>query len=68
MRGPHQMSRAAVSNLDETHSSHESARPGVLLLAIGGLSLLGAGALLWLWHGPSVLLENPLLPFLAWCF
>jgi hypothetical protein len=38
-----------------------------LALLVVGVSLVGAGALLWSSHGPAVLLGNPVLAALAWC-
>jgi hypothetical protein len=68
MLGPQQMSREAAADHGETHSFHVPAHLGVLLLVIAGLSLVGAGALLWSRNGASVSIDNPLLLALAWCF
>jgi hypothetical protein len=40
----------------------------VVLLAGVGLSLVGAGALLWSRYGSAVFVDNPVLAALAWCF
>src|SRR3712207_6744559 len=44
------------------------ARLVMALLVLLGLLLIGAGSLLWSHHGDTVILGNPILAALAWCF
>jgi hypothetical protein len=60
---------------DDTAADHREARSvrqgaplGAVLLVGVGLALVGAGALLWFRHGSAVLVDNPVLAALAWCF
>jgi hypothetical protein len=54
---------------DEPASSGRSpARLSLALLVAAGLSLIGAGALVWWSQGATVYVGNPILAFLAWCF
>lgn len=62
------MLRETTADHDQTHSSHNPVRLGVTLLVVAGLSLVGAGALLWSRHGAAVFVDNPVLAALAWCF
>ena len=66
MSGSHQLSRGTAADHDEMHP--RPARLGAVLLMVGGLALVGAGALLWSRHGAAVFIDNPLLAALAWCF
>jgi hypothetical protein len=59
------MSQAAVDPRT-SHSGHKSL--AAILLGLGGLALVGAGALLWLREGAAVFIENTLIAALAWCF
>jgi hypothetical protein len=62
------MSRDAAAKHNESRALHHPAHPAALLLVVGGVSLVGAGALLWWRNGASVFVDNPLLVALAWCF
>ena len=66
--GSHDMSRDAVVERGKSRPPGHPAYPAALLLGVGGVSLVGAGVLLWSKHGASVFLDNPLLTALAWCF
>ena len=61
------MSDNAAAN-DATGSIRNTVRLPPLLLAVGGSCLIGAGALLWSRYGDAVLVDNPILAALAWCF
>jgi hypothetical protein len=67
------LSFAEVQSDDPT--AHEAASSGrsrarlsVALLVAAGLSLIGAGALVWWSQGAAVFVGNPVLAALAWCF
>ena len=66
--GLHRMSRNPAADHDRTHSVQNAARSASVLLAAVGLSLIGAGALLWWRYGDAIFVENPILAALAWCF
>ena len=51
-----------------TRPAANSAPLAAVLLAGVGLSLVGAGALLWSRYGSAVFVDNPVLAALAWCF
>jgi hypothetical protein len=51
-----------------TRSAPNGAPLGAVVLVGIGLSLVGAGALLWSRHGSAVFIDNPVLAALAWCF
>jgi hypothetical protein len=61
------MSRHTAAD-HNTHSGRDPVRLTVILLVVVGFSLVGAGALLWSRHGGTVLVDNPVLAALAWCF
>jgi hypothetical protein len=62
------MSDKATAAKDATRSARDAIRLPPLLLAVGGSCLIGAGALLWSRYGDAVLVDNPILAVLAWCF
>jgi len=62
------MSEDAAVDHREVRSRPGGAPLSVVLLAVVGLLLVGAGALLWSRHGSAVLIDNPVLATLAWCF
>jgi hypothetical protein len=62
------MSDNATAAREPTGSVRNGVRLPSLLLAVGGSCLIGAGALLWSRYGAAVLIDNPILAVLAWCF
>ncbi len=68
MSGTQKMSQDTVADHDGRHAVQRPARLQMVLLAVVGLSLVGAGAVLWSRHGASVFIDNPILTALAWCF
>ena len=62
------MSDNATAAKDAPGPIREAVRLPPLLLAVGGACLIGAGALLWSRYGDAVLVDNPILAVLAWCF
>ncbi len=41
---------------------------GVRLFVVGGVALIGAGALIWFAQGAMVVVTDPIFAFLARCF
>ena len=62
------MSDDATAAKEATGPIREAVRLPPLFLAVGGACLIGAGARLWSRYGDAVLIDNPLLAVLAWCF
>jgi hypothetical protein len=52
---------------DRAKTSAPPARAGRVLLVAGGLSLIGAGALMW-WRNGAAIFTDTVLAALAWCF
>ena len=52
---------------DRANTSAPPARAGWVLLVAGGLSLIGAGALMW-WRNGAAIFTDTVLAALAWCF
>jgi hypothetical protein len=66
MSGSHSVSRDSAADSTGTHSG--PGRLTAVLLLIVGCSLVAAGGLLWSRYGAAVLINNPVLAALAWCF
>jgi hypothetical protein len=62
------MTPHATATTDDGHPARRSTRLAAILLGVGGLSLVGAGALLWAREGAAVFIESTLIAALAWCF
>jgi hypothetical protein len=62
------MPQDTAADQPERRSIRNGAPLSVVLLAGVGLSLVGAGALLWSRYGSAVFVDNPVLAALAWCF
>lgn len=58
----------AAADREQPQSVPGPRGPSAVLLVVAGLSLVGAGLLLWSRHGAAVFVQDAVLAAIAWCF